>query len=271
VDVEVLSQFKHMKIVTWNVNSIKARLEIVLKWLKNYTPDVMLLQELKVINEAFPYEPIENLGYNIAIHGEKKYNGVAIISKMPIYNIHRQLPGNEDKQARYIEARVGPIRVASVYVPNGQEIGSEKFTYKLAFLNRLYAHTKRLLSQEEIFVLGGDYNIALEDADVYNPISRAGTIHCSTEERNCLRKSIYLGLTDAIRIKHPVGTPSGTELYTWWDYRAGSWQKNQGMRLDHLFLSPLAADRFVDAGVDTKTRGLPKPSDHAPTWCVLKI
>lgn len=259
-----------MKIVTWNINSIRARMHHLTAWLEATNPDVVLLQETKVVDDQFPREPLEDMGYNLAIHGQKSYNGVAILSKLPIEDITMGLPGNrEDEQARYIEAVIGDVRVASIYVPNGQEVGSEKFHYKLKFLNHLCDHTQTLLGYEEAFVLAGDYNIAPTDSDVYDPEHRRERILCSTPEREALRKIEFLGLTDGLRAMHPLHMPSGEELYTWWDYRAGSWQNNQGFRIDHLMLSPQAADRLQGAGVDREVRGEEKASDHAPTWVQL--
>lgn len=260
-----------MKIATWNINSIRARMEHLLNWLRETNPDVVLLQETKVTDDQFPSEPIEDLGYNLAFHGQKSYNGVAILSKSPIEDITMGLSGNgDDDQARYIEAVINNVRVASIYVPNGQEVGSEKFLYKLKFLDHLYDHVKHLLTYEEAFVLGGDYNIAFTDQDVYDPERRRERILCSTPEREALRKTLYLGLTDGLRAMHPLGTPEGQELYTWWDYRAGSWQNNQGFRIDHLLLSPQAADRLQAANVDRDVRGQDKASDHAPVWCKVQ-
>jgi exodeoxyribonuclease-3 len=259
-----------LKIVTWNVNSINARLEIALNWLNFFQPDIVLLQETKGITESFPGVAFEDLGYNVAVVGQKSYNGVAILAKRPIEDVITSLPGDEqDYEARYIEAVVGDLRVASIYVPNGQEIGSEKFEYKLRFLDRLYEHTKTLLNYGEALILGGDYNIAPADEDVYDPKAWEGRLHCSLPERAQLRKLMNLGLTDALRVFYPVETLEGQDLYSWWDYRSGGWQRNQGLRIDLLLLSPQAADRLQKAGIDTSVRGLPRPSDHAPVWCEL--
>lgn len=259
-----------MKIATWNVNSIKARLPAVTAWLQKANPDVVLLQEIKSTAQTFPYGALSHLGYNIEVVGQKTYNGVAILSKRPIEDVVCQLPGDEhDAQARYIEAVIGDVRVASVYVPNGQEVGSEKFTYKLAFLQRLHTHLQHLLTYEEAFVIGGDYNVALNDADVYDPQARRGKLLFSLPERAGLRQILNLGLTDATRALHPADQPSGQELYSWWDYRAGSWQNNTGMRIDYLLLSPQAADRLEASDVDKAVRGRPKASDHAPVWCQI--
>ncbi|MGB0934574.1 MAG: exodeoxyribonuclease III [Alphaproteobacteria bacterium] len=255
-----------MKIVTWNVNSIKARLPIVTDWLTSVQPDVVLLQETKCQAEAFPREEIEDLGYNIEVVGQKSYNGVAILSKRPIEDAIYALPGDDsDEQARYIEAVIGDVRVASIYVPNGSELGSEKFAYKMDFLDRLNTHTQELLTYDEAFILGGDYNIAPADADVYDPQKWQGRLHCSLPERQKLRALMNLGLTDVTRAINP----NTSELYSWWDYRSGSWQNNNGLRIDLLLASPQAADRTQASAVDNTVRGLPKASDHAPVWCTL--
>ncbi len=256
-----------IKVVTWNVNSIKARLPIVIDWVKENNPDVLLLQETKTEDKNFPAMEFEDLGYNVAVVGQKSYNGVAIFAKRPIEDVLTKLPGDpSDSEARYIEAVVGNIRVASIYVPNGREVGSERFIYKLEFLNRLYARANELLTYEEAFVLGGDYNIAPADDDVYDPKAKEGALHCSQLERIHLRKIMHLGLTDAIRVSFPPATPAGRELFSWWDYRAGSWQNNEGMRIDLLVLSPQATDRLKASGIDTNPRSLPKASDHTPVW-----
>ena len=249
-----------VNIATWNVNSIRSRLAHLLEWLRVDAPDIVLLQELKCVDEQFPRMEIEDLGYNVATHGQKTYNGVAILSKFPLEDIVRGLGGDEaDEQARYIEAvaatPIGVVRVASVYVPNGSEVGSDKYAYKRAFLARLYAHAKYLRALDEMLVIGGDYNIAPSDGDVANPAAWAGSVLTHDELRADFRKLLGAGLYDADAKNH---------AYTWWDYRAGAYQKNDGLRIDHLLLSPQALDRLEGCEVVTKLRGLEKPSDHAP-------
>ena len=256
-------------IATWNVNSVRARLPHVLSYLKETSPDILLLQELKCQTEAFPYMEIEDLGYNCAVHGQKTYNGVAILSKYPIDDVIKTLPGDSsDFEARYIEAVISlentALRVASIYVPNGQSAGSEKFAYKMRFFDRLYAHVNELMDYKEFLVLGGDYNVAPEAIDVYDPKSLEGSICFHPEERAQLQKLTYLGLTDAFRATHP-----DTHQYSWWDYRGGGWQQNKGMRIDHLLLSPEAADILTTTNVDTTTRNKEKASDHAAVECML--
>jgi len=254
-----------IKIATWNVNSIKARLPNVLKWLRDAAPDIVLLQETKTTDDAFPGLEIGDLGYNFAAAGQKSYNGVAVLSKRPIDVLETTLPGNgADIQARYIEAFTGNIRVASIYLPNGNPVDTEKFVYKLAWMERLYGHVISLLASEEPFVLGGDYNVAPDDGDVYDPARWQGDALCRPETRAAYRKIVHLGLTDALRAVSPE-----TGRYTWWDYRGGSWDQDQGLRIDHLLLSPQAADRLEDSGIDRIPRGWEKASDHTPVWCEL--
>jgi exodeoxyribonuclease-3 len=254
-----------MKIATWNVNSIKARLPRVLDWLASAQPDVALLQETKTVDDTFPAMEIEELGYNIAVHGQKTYNGVAILSKRPIEDVVCGLPGDDsDEQARYIEATVGTVRVASIYLPNGNPTDSEKFPYKLRWMGRLADRARELLALEETFVFGGDYNVCPEDRDCYDPAGFANDALCRPESRAKFRELIYLGLTDAYRAVHP-----DLVSYSYWDYTGGAWQKDHGLRIDHLLLSPLAADRLQTVDIDRTPRGKEKPSDHTPVWCEL--
>jgi exodeoxyribonuclease-3 len=252
-----------MEIATWNVNSIKARLPNVLAWTKTSAPDILLLQEIKTVDEGFPRLEFEDLGYNVATHGQKTYNGVAILSKRPLDDVQRGLgEKGEDAEARYIEAFTGGLRVASVYVPNGQEVGSPKFSYKLEFLARLLSHAKSLLKTEEAIVIGGDYNVAPEDADAYDPDGWRGQVLCHPDERAAFRRLLNLGYIDAWRARHP-----GEQRWSWWDYRAGAWAKDHGLRIDHLLLSPQAVDRLNGVEIDRKPRGEDKASDHTPVWC----
>lgn len=258
-----------MKIATWNVNSIKARLPVVLEYLKQEAPDVALLQEIKTVNEKFPTLEIEDLGYNIALHGQKTYNGVAILSKRPMEDVTTGLPGDpDDEQARYIEAVVesdsGPVRVASIYLPNGNPVDSPKFPYKLAWMARLREHAARLLEYEEPLVLGGDYNIILTDDDVHDPASWAGDALFRPDSISEMRAILNLGFTDAYRACH-----TEPNRYTFWDYQAGAWPKDHGIRIDYLLLSPQAADRLNGCEIDKHTRGWEKPSDHVPVWVEL--
>jgi len=253
-------------IASWNVNSVNARLEHLLKWLKDFNPDVVLLQELKCQDHQFPSLEIGEIGYNAAVAGQKAYNGVAILSKMPIEVERTALPGDdEDQQARYIEAFTGSVRVASLYLPNGNPVPGDKFAYKLRWMECLHQHARALLSNEEAFVLGGDYNVIPEDGDVYSPQAFKDDALFQPESRAALRKIMHLGLTDAFRAFNPE---SGR--YTWWGYRAGAWQKDNGVRIDHLLLSPQAADRLSACDIERTPRGWEKPSDHTPIWCRLE-
>jgi len=260
-----------VKIATWNVNSVKARLEPALAWLKQANPDVVALQEIKTVDENFPREAFEALGYNCAVHGQKSYNGVAILSKRPLEDVTPRLKGNEaDDQSRYIEALVagdkGLLRLASIYAPNGNPLGTEKFTYKLGWLERLAAHAKDLLASEEPVALMGDYNVIPEDKDCYDPRAWMNDALFQPQSRAALRKIEYLGYTDAFRSRH-----SEAGQYTFWDYQAGSWRKNQGIRIDHILLSPQAADRLGACAIDREVREGEKPSDHVPIWAELDI
>lgn len=256
-----------LSVVTWNVNSIKSRMHQVVPWLEQTSPDVVLLQELKCVDEAFPYMEIESLGYNVATHGQKTYNGVAILSKHPLDDIQKGMPDFTDEQSRYIEAVIMPrgaeaCRVASVYVPNGNEVGSEKFAYKLRFFEHLHQHLAGLLAYSECTIIGGDYNVAPQDADVYDAQKLHGTVCFHPDERAAFRRIEHLGYADAFRLQHP--SSGGDEVFSWWDYRGGSFEAGKGMRIDHLMLSPQAADRLVACRIERDLRGQEKPSDHVP-------
>ena len=252
-------------IASWNVNSIRARLQNVLNWIQLKKPDVLLLQETKVQDHDFPKESFEDLGYNLALFGQKTYNGVALLSKRPLEDIRSGFLNNT-QEARYIEAVTHNIRIASVYVPNGQAKDSPKFLGKLDFFKTLHTHIKTLLTYDEILVLGGDFNVAPTDLDVYDPLVWHNQILCTPEERKSFNTLLQTGLYDALRTCHPEDP-----LYTWWDYRAQSFQKNKGLRIDHFLLSAHAMDRLETAGVDRTERGLEKASDHAPLWITLTI
>ena len=259
-----------MKIATWNINGVKARIDTLLTWLGEAKPDVVCLQEIKSVDEGFPAEAIENAGYNVAVHGQKGFNGVALLSKSRLEDVSRGLPGDAaDEQARYIEGTVvvgtRSVRVGGLYLPNGNPIGTEKFSYKLAWMARLEAHARTLLASEQAFVLAGDYNVIADPIDAKSPKDWLGDALFQPESRQAYRRLIALGLTDAIRTSH---TESG--IYTFWDYQAGAWQKNNGIRIDHLLLSPQAADLLTGSGIDKHTRGWEKPSDHVPVWVELR-
>ena len=255
-----------MKIATWNVNSIRARLPRVLEWLAEAAPDVALLQEIKTVGEDFPGLEIGDLGYNVAVCGQKTYNGVAILAKRPIEDVIAVLPGDDDDdQARYIEAVVGDVRVASIYLPNGNPVDSAKFPYKLDWMDRLHERVRALLAFEEAVVLGGDYNVAPTDDDVFDPDAWADDALCRPQSRARFRAILYLGLTEAYRALH-----ADAGAYTFWDYQKGRWQRDEGLRIDHLLLSPQAADRLEACDIDRGPRGKEKASDHTPVWCELR-
>ena len=260
-----------MKIASWNVNSVKARLEPALAWLKQASPDVVCLQEIKTVDENFPREAFEALGYSCAVHGQKSYNGVAILSKRPMEDVTPRLPGGEgDDHARYLEAIItgekGVVRLASIYAPNGNPFPGPKFDYKLAWLERLRLHAKSLLRNEEAVVLMGDYNVIPEDKDADRPKAWLKDALFQPESKAALRRIENLGYTDAFRALHPEGGH-----YTFWDY-FGSWERNNGIRIDHILLSPQALDRLKAVGIDKEVRGASeKPSDHVPVWIELKI
>lgn len=259
-----------MKIATWNVNSVNARLETVLAWFEEVQPDVAGLQEIKCVDEKFPAEAFERLGYNVAVHGQKTYNGVALLSKFPLEDIRRGLPGGEgDDHARYIEAVIGsptPVRVGVIYLPNGNPIGTEKFTYKLAWMTRLKAHAQALLTLEEPLVLMGDYNVIPEPEDADKPEGWLGDALFQPETRAAYRALKWLGLTDAY--EQADGAPGG---YTFWDYQAMAWPRNHGIRIDHALLSPQAADRLNGVEVHRDVRSREKPSDHVPVVVDLDL
>src|SRR5437868_1279233 len=260
-----------MRIATWNVNSIRQRIENLTAWLTERAPDIVCLQETKTVDEAFPRAPIEALGYNVAIHGQKTFNGVAILSKFKFDEVTPGLPGDDaDDHARFIEAVVstaqGTLRVASIYLPNGNPPDTEKYTYKINWMERLSKYTHERLQLEEPLVMAGDYNVIPTADDVHDPAAWAKDALFLPQTLEKFRALTHLGLTDAIRA---VSDERG--LYTFWDYQAGAWQKNWGIRIDHLLMSPQASDRLVDVGVDSYVRAWEKPSDHVPVWADLNL
>ncbi|GFZ79876.1 exodeoxyribonuclease III [Rickettsiales bacterium] len=258
-----------LTIATWNVNSISVRLGALLKFLKDRTPEVLLLQETKCVSGAFPWSSIENMGYQCAVVGQKALNGVAVISKHPISDVVTALPGDqEDYQARYIECNITvkdqDFRVASIYVPNGSD--EEKFRYKLKFFDRLRAHSQKLLREERPLVLGGDYNVAPFDIDVYSPEALENSVCFRQEEKDKMRSLLHMGLIDAFRISN-----TQKQQFSWWDYRGNGWQYNRGMRIDHILLSPVAADLLSSCEIYTDFRNQHRPSDHTPVACSFLI
>ncbi len=260
-----------MKIVTWNINGVKARIDNLLHWLKESDPDIVCLQEIKSVDEQFPRFEIEAAGYNVATHGQKGFNGVAILSKLPFDEINRGLPGDDsDEQARFIEGvfstKQGALRVVSLYLPNGNPVGTDKFAYKLAWMRRLERWAEERLELEEPLVLAGDYNVIPMPEDAKNAEAWLGDALYQPESRQAFRRLAALGFTDAIR-----AVSDSSDVYTFWDYQAGAWQKNNGIRIDHLLLSPEAVDRLAAASVEKHVRAWEKPSDHVPTAVELAL
>lgn len=259
-----------MRIATWNVNSINARLETVLRWTREAQPDVLCFQELKCVDEKFPREPFESLGYNVEVHGQKAYNGVALLSKFPIEDVRRGLPeGDGDDHARYIEGVISgprPVRVASLYLPNGNPIGTEKFAYKLRWMTRLYAHASHLLELEEALALVGDYNVIPEPEDADKPERWTDDALFQPESRAAFRALKWLGLTDS-----HLEVGENPHQYTFWDYFRNAYERDHGIRIDHVMLSPQAADHLVSSVVHKAVRGWEKPSDHVPVVVTLEL
>ena len=255
-----------MRIASWNVNSMKARLGHVIDYCKAGHTDIILAQELKMTDENFPYDAFKEIGWNVAVHGQKTYNGVAILSPHPIENVETRLAGDEaDEQARFIQAGIGGLHVASIYLPNGNPCPGPKFDYKLGWMDRLDRLATALLEKEVPVILGGDYNVIPQAIDCYDENAWEGDALYHPESRSRFFKLLHKGYTDAFRSIHPEGA-----FYSFWDYQAGAWQKNNGIRIDHLLLSPEAADRLQGAGIDKGPRGLERASDHTPIWCDIK-
>ena len=259
-----------LNIVTWNVNSVRQRLPHLLAFLKDVSPDVLGLQEIKCQDEAFPRAEIEELGYNVATHGQKTFNGVALLTKAPC-EIARGLPGEAaDEHARYIEGvistRHGALRVANVYFPNGNPAPGEKYAYKLRFMDRMIAHARALLAHEEPLTIMGDYNIIPEPIDAAHPERWTSDALFLPQTRAKLRELVALGFTEAVR-----AIDASPGLYTFWDYQAGAWPRNDGIRIDHHLLSPQAADRLVSARIHKDMRAAEKASDHVPIGVVLDV
>jgi exodeoxyribonuclease-3 len=255
-----------MRIATWNVNSLRARLEIVVDWLVRDSPDVVCLQETKVVDEMFPVESLAALGYQTVLVGQKTYNGVAILSRLPLTDIVLALPeapGEDEK--RFIAATVAGIRVINVYVPNGQEVGSSKFHYKLAWLERLRTYLATTYTPDQALLLCGDFNVAPEPRDVYDPEKVDGEILYHPEERAAFARLLEWGLCDALRLHQAAGG-----LYSWWDYRAAAFRRNLGFRIDHILVTPPLAARCTAVTLERQLRQLPKPSDHIPVIATLR-
>ena len=260
-----------MRIASWNVNGIKARIDAIRTWLSSAAPDIALLQETKCTDDAFPRLEFEGMGYNLAVHGQKGFNGVALLSKLPFDEVAPRLAGDpDDVQARYLEAVVsvpsGALRIVNIYLPNGNPPGSEKFAYKLAWMRRLRERMQALLALEEPVLIGGDFNVIPAPEDVYAPEAWAGDALFRPETRAHFHAMVNLGLTDAFRACHDE-----PHRFTFWDYQAGAWQKNHGLRIDHILLSPQAADRLTACEIDPAPRAWEKPSDHVPVIVTLDL
>jgi exodeoxyribonuclease-3 len=260
-----------MKIASFNINGVKARLPALLGWLAEAAPDVALLQEIKSVDETFPRTEIEDLGYNVETHGQKGFNGVAILSKHPIEDVSRGLPGDDtDEQARWIEATVAgakrTVRVCGLYLPNGNPAPGPKFDYKLAWMERLEARARALLASEEVALMAGDYNVIPEPRDAENPDKWIEDALFLPESRAAFRRIVNLRFHDTIR-----ETTQADHVYSFWDYQRGAWERNDGIRIDHILLTPQAADRLIAAGIDSTVRGREKPSDHVPVWVDLDL
>lgn len=261
-----------MKIATWNINGVRARIGNLTHWLTESAPDIACLQEIKSVDEQFPRAEIEALGYNVETHGQKSFNGVAILSKLPFDEVNRGLPGDDaDEQARFIEGvfstSKGALRVVSLYLPNGNPIDDErKFPYKLSWMARLERWAAERLELEEALVLAGDYNVIPEAIDAKHPENWLGDALFQPQTRQAYRRLLNLGFTEAVRAVTDAG-----DAYTFWDYQAGAWQKNNGIRIDHLLLSPEAANRFSSADIEKHVRGWEKPSDHVPVAIELDL
>jgi exodeoxyribonuclease-3 len=257
-----------MKIATFNINGIKARIEALPRWLEAANPDVVCLQEIKSQDDAFPRELFENMGYRVETHGQKSFNGVAILSKLPLEDITRGLPGDDtDEQARWIEATVigtRAVRVCGLYLPNGNPAPGPKYDYKLAWMARMETRVRSLLAEEMPVVFLGDYNVIPQAQDAAKPDAWVEDALFLPASRAAFRRLLNLGLTEAVRTRNPA-----PGIYTFWDYQANSWERGNGIRIDHLLLSPQAADLLADCGIDKDVRAGDKPSDHVPVWADL--
>lgn len=257
-----------MKVASYNINGIRARLPRILDWLDECDPDIALLQEIKCEDRSFPDEPIADKGYNIATHGQKGFNGVAILSKLPIEDVARGLPGDsDDAQARWIEATIvnaKPVRVCCLYLPNGNPAPGDKYDYKLSWMERLHARAKDIIRSEEPALLAGDFNVIPEPADAHTPENWATDALFLPQTRAAWRRIVNLGYTDAFRAcdEAPLN-------YTFWDFQRGAWNRNDGIRIDHFLLTPQCADLLRDCRIDRHVRGWEKPSDHVPVWVEL--
>jgi exodeoxyribonuclease-3 len=258
-----------MKIATFNINGIKARIGALSDWLHEVRPEVALLQEIKSVDDAFPRAAFEDMGYTVETHGQKGFNGVAILSRLPLEDVSRGLPGDDDDaQARWIEATVigdgAAVRLCGLYLPNGNPAPGPKYDYKLGWMARMEARARDLLTGEMPVILAGDYNVIPQDEDAARPEAWRHDALALPQSRAAFRRILNLGYTEAIRAR-----TRAAGIYSFWDYQGGAWDRNDGIRIDHLLLSPQAADRMQDAGIDSALRGREKPSDHVPVWVDL--
>jgi len=254
------------KIASWNVNSVRARIEPVVEWIRDYQPDILAIQETKVEKELFPKEIFEDLGYYVSVVGQKSYNGVATISREPLQDILSHWPDhlNTDNEQRLLVGTAGKLRIVNVYVPNGQSVDSEKYVYKLGWLERFHAFIKEELTRYPEIVILGDFNIAPADEDVYDPKAWEGNVLVSEPERSALQKLLRLGFKDSFRL---FDQPK--EQYSWWNYRAAAFRRNMGLRIDLVLISNALIPRCTASEIDKAPRGKEKPSDHAPVWVAL--
>ncbi len=257
-----------MKLATFNINGIKARIDALPAWLASANPDAVCLQEVKSVDESFPRELFEGMGYRVETHGQKGFNGVAILSKLPLEDVTRGLPGDpSDEQARWIEATVigtKAVRLCGLYLPNGNPAPGPKYDYKLAWMARMEARAAALLAQEDPFVMAGDYNVIPQAEDAAKPLAWLEDALFLPQTRAAYRRILNLGFTEAFHTRHPE-----PGHYSFWDYQAGAWERNNGIRIDHMLLSPQAADLLREAGIDKDVRAGEKPSDHVPVWIKL--
>jgi exodeoxyribonuclease-3 len=254
-----------MKLTTWNVNGIRARLTHVIDFLRDEAPDVLCLQETKVLDDGFPREPLEDEGYNIECFGQKSYNGLAVLSRQPVENVVRNLPDDpSDAERRVLGCNIGDLMLLGLYVPNGQEVGSERYHHKLDWLRRLRAFLDTSYATSEQVALCGDFNVTFDDKDVHDPAAYRERILCSSDERKALRSVLAFGLQDLLRAHHPEGG-----IWTWWDYQAGMAQKDQGLRIDYVLATPPLAERCTGVVVHKDLRTRKAPSDHVPVSAIF--
>ena len=261
---------RYMKIATFNINGIKARINALTVWLSEANPDIVLLQEIKSVDENFPREHFEDMGYQVETHGQKSFNGVAILSKFPLEDIKRGLPGDDaDEQARWIEATVmcnTAIRVCGLYLPNGNPAPGPKYDYKLKWMERLKRRAQELIVSEEPALMAGDFNIIAQPEDAADPKKWQDDALYLPKSRAAFWEILNIGFTEAFRAVH-----QGPGHYSFWDYQAGSWQRNNGIRIDHFLLTPQCADLLVDCAIDFGIRDRERPSDHVPVWISLGV